>query len=165
MVDPVEVEERPAGEQDKRAVRAQLITIIGAAVILAFVGVWGWVLILVWTQVPPPGSSTIALGNALVVTAGTLTTTVGTLTAGALGFTIADVKKKESLEVTVVNVGKQLSVPTAWAIVAYLLVGLAVLVTWIAREGVAPELIVTFGFSILGWLVGGAGAAFRDPEA
>lgn len=140
------------------ALREQLITIIGAAVVAVFVAAWAWVLWLVWAQ--PPGADPVTLGGALVATAGALSTTVATLTASALGFTIADVKNRDDVSLSVSTVGKELSKPAAAAILAYLIVGLAVLVTWVVRESVAPELVVTFGFSILGWLVGGASAAF-----
>lgn len=162
--------ESGSGERDQRpgdgerGVRSQLITLIGATVILLFVFVWGSVLISVWTYTPGDEGGVAPVGAAMVVAAGTLSTTVGTLTAGALGFTIADVKKDPDRQVTVVTIGKQLNAPTAWAVFAYLIVGVAVLITWLFREDVAPELVVTFGFSILGWLVGGAGAAFRDPS-
>ena len=145
-------------------IRAQLINLIGGTVVALFVIAWVWVLFLVWSGTPPEGEP-VALGAALVVAVGTLTTTVGTLTASTLGFTIADVKRDPNKDVTVVNVGSEIPLAAAVAIVAYLLVGVAVLATWIIKESVSPELVVTFGFSILGWLVGGASGAFSTTTS
>jgi hypothetical protein len=51
------------------------------------------------------------------------------------------------------------------AIIVYVAVSLAVFLTWVANEQVAPEVLSVYALSSIGWLVGSASVAFKTTDA
>lgn len=143
--------------------KEQLFGVIATILVLLFVGVWTAVVIMTFR--PPPDG----LPESVVITAGTLATTMATITSAALGFTVAEVKAKNAPRgkapaVTFKEVSAEVGWPTFLATLAYVVVGVVVLITWMITDEGSPELVATFAFSVLGWLAGGAGVAFRSPS-
>jgi hypothetical protein len=142
-----------------------VFTVIAAVIIVIFVGTWLAVLIPFWqysvdpaAPVPVPAP---VLGSGLVLAAGLLATTLGTQTASSLGFAVAEVRHEARGTFTAQAVAKRLSGATYAAIFAYLVVGLAVFLTWLVKQTVAPEVLTAFALSLLGWLIGAAGVIFK----
>lgn len=156
--------------------KKQLIAIIGAALVLAFVAVWGVLLWEVWSFVPSKKGDLPGFGEGAVLIAGMLATTVGSLTAAALGFSIAEVKAEVQLkakeseagvappQVTAGAIGESVGPGVAFAVLAYLLVGLAVLFVYLVKEPVAPEFFSAFALSAVGWILGGGAVALRSTQ-
>jgi hypothetical protein len=136
---------------------------IAAVIIVIFVGTWLAVLIPFWQYTVDPAAPVPApvLGSGLVLAAGLLATTLGTQSASSLGFAVAEVRHETRGTFTAQAVAKRLSGATYAAIFAYLLVGLAVFITWLVKQSVAPEVLTAFALSLLGWLIGAAGVIFK----
>jgi hypothetical protein len=58
-------------------------------------------------------------------------------------------------------VAQKLPLWTYVGIAVYLLVGFAVFLTWLLKEQTAPELVIAFALSLLGWLIGAASVVFK----
>jgi hypothetical protein len=146
--------------------KENILNVIAFAVLALFIGVWAIILERVWTYDPTDTEPQLALATGIVMAAGLLATTIGTVTASALGFTIAEVKAKSLVNAGVSfnaqTVGAQVTTSTLAAILAYIAVGLGVFFTWVYRESASPEVVSVFALSLLGWLVGAAGIAFKS---
>lgn len=150
-------------------IKNHIFDIIAVLILLVFVCVWIAVLAQVWAY--PAGVAEgatisavprLALSSALVLAAGVLATTIGTQTAGALGFAVAEVASTSGTgAISAQAVAQKLPLWTYVGIAVYLLVGFAVFLTWLVKEQTAPELVIAFALSLLGWLIGAAGVAFR----
>jgi hypothetical protein len=153
-------------------IKNHIFDIVAVLILLVFVSVWIAVLAQVWAYpptdpalpagTPVPEAPRLALSSALVLAAGVLATTIGTQTAGALGFAVAEVASTSGTgAISAQAVAQKLPLWTYVGIAVYLLVGLAVFLTWLVKEQTAPELVIAFALSLLGWLIGAAGVAFR----
>lgn len=150
-------------------IKNHIFDIIAVLILLVFVSVWIAVLAQVWAYPAgvAEGATTsavprLALSSALVLAAGVLATTIGTQTAGALGFAVAEVASTSGTgAISAQAVAQKLPLWTYVGIAVYLLVGFAVFLTWLVKEQTAPELVIAFALSLLGWLIGAAGVAFR----
>jgi hypothetical protein len=146
-----------------------LFDIIAVLILLVFASAWIAVLAQVWAY--PTGVAEgkeisavprLALSSALVLAAGVLATTIGTQTAAALGFAVAEVASSGGTgAVSAQAVAQKLPLWTYVGILVYLLVGLAVFVTWLVKEQTAPEIVIAFALSLLGWLIGAASVVFK----
>lgn len=154
----------------------QLVAIIGAALVAVFVAVWSVLLWQVWNFVPTDDTPELVFGDGTIIVAGTLATTVGSLTAAALGFSIADVKSaartssvasaagEAPTAMTAREIGRAVGTGVAWAVLAYLLVGVLVLLVYLLKEDVAPEFFSAYALSAVGWILGGGATALRSPS-
>ncbi|MEO8529287.1 MAG: hypothetical protein ABI435_09420 [Pseudolysinimonas sp.] len=150
-------------------IKTHIFDIIAVLILLIFASAWVAVLGQVWaypaidpaTGVVPPGAPRLELSSALVLAAGVLATTIGTQTAAALGFAVAEVKVDRGAAMTAQDVAQKLPIWTYIGIVVYLLVGFAVFLTWLFKEPTAPEVVIAFALSLLGWLIGAAGVVFK----
>jgi hypothetical protein len=150
-------------------IKNHIFDIIAVLILLVFVSVWIAVLAQVWAYPAgvAEGDTTsavprLALSSALVLAAGVLATTIGTQTAGALGFAVAEVAATSGTgAISAQAVAQKLPLWTYVGIAVYLVVALAVFLTWLVKEQTAPELVIAFALSLLGWLIGAAGVAFR----
>jgi hypothetical protein len=150
-------------------IKNHIFDIIAVLILLVFVSVWIAVLAQVWAYpvgvaegTPISAVPRLALSSALVLAAGVLATTIGTQTAGALGFAVAEVASTSGTgAISAQAVAQKLPLWTYVGIAVYLLVGLVVFLTWLVKEQTAPELVIAFALSLLGWLIGAAGVAFR----
>jgi hypothetical protein len=150
-------------------IKTHIFDIIAVLILLIFASAWIAVLAQVWahppidpaTGVAPALAPRLALSSALVLAAGVLATTIGTQTAAALGFTVAEVKAVKGAALTAQDVALKLPIWTYIGIVVYLLVGLAVFLTWLLKEATAPEVVIAYALSLLGWLIGAAGVVFK----
>lgn len=150
-------------------IRNHIFDILAVLILLVFVSAWVAVLAQVWAYSPgvAEGSTIsavprLALSNALVLAAGVLATTIGTQTAAALGFAVAEVAASGGTgAVSAQAVAQKLPVWTYVGIAVYLLVGFAVFLTWLVKEQTAPEVVIAFALSLLGWLIGAASVVFK----
>jgi hypothetical protein len=148
-------------------IKNHLFDIIAVLILLVFASAWIAVLAQVWAY-PPAASAddTVAprleLSSALVLAAGVLATTIGTQTAAALGFAVAEVTAVSGAgTISAQTVAQKLPLWTYVGILVYLLVGLAVFLTWLFKEQTAPEVVIAFALSLLGWLIGAASVVFK----
>lgn len=142
--------------------RENLIKLVGAVIVVLFVSVWAYVLIRTWGYTPTTADPKLILGASVVTGAGALATAVGALTASSLGFSVAEVQKDNTATgIKLSKVGDSVGAGVGWAILAYVVIGVAVFWTWFAAEEKSPEVLNAFGVSVLGWLLGGASAFFR----
>lgn len=156
--------------------KEQLVAIIGAVLVAVFAAVWGVLLWQVWSFVPTEAAPEPVFGEGAILVAGTLATTVGSLTAAALGFSIAEVKTSAQASavasaagdapdpVTAKAIGRAVGSGVAWAVLAYLVVGVLVLAVYLLKEGIAPEFFSAFALSAVGWILGGGAIALRSPS-
>jgi hypothetical protein len=150
-------------------IKNHIFDIIAALILLVFASAWIAVLAQVWAYPTgvAEGETTsavprLALSSALVLAAGVLATTIGTQTAAALGFAVAEVAAGGgSGTISAQAVAQKLPLWTYLGILVYLLVGLAVFVTWLVKEQTAPEVVIAFALSLLGWLIGAASVVFK----
>jgi len=154
----------------------RLVAIIGATLVLAFVAVWGVLIWEVWSFVPTAETPLPLFQPGTVLIAGTLATAVGSLTSAALGFSIADVKATAQAEAaaggggvvpppTTAAIGQAIGSGIVFAVLAYLAVGVIVLIVYLLRENVAPEFFTAFALSAVGWILGGGAIALRSPTS
>lgn len=153
-------------------IKNHLFDIIAVLILLVFVSAWIAVLAQVWAYpaadpalpagAPVPVAPRLELSSALVLAAGVLATTIGTQTAAALGFAVAEVAAQGGTgAVSAQAVAQRLPLWTYVGILVYLLVGLAVFVSWLVKEQTAPEVVIAFALSLLGWLIGAASVVFK----
>jgi hypothetical protein len=150
-------------------IRNHIFDLIAVLILLVFVSAWIAVLAQVWAY--PAGVAEgatisavprLALSSALVLAAGVLATTIGTQTAAALGFAVAEVAASGGTgAVSAQAVAQKLPLWTYVGIAVYLLVGFAVFITWLVKEQTAPEIVIAFALSLLGWLIGAASVVFK----
>ena len=148
----------------------KLLPGIVVVVLVLFAAIWLWICWQIWSFAPTAEQPQLPLPTAVVTTAGYLATTVGTATAAVLGLTVATV----ALQTQDRTVGT-LSTAAAsrvkddlmlvLAVAVYFAIGVVILVTWVVRSDVAPELVSTFALSILGWAGGAVSAVLRAPTA
>ncbi|MCA4135074.1 hypothetical protein [Arthrobacter sp. M4] len=174
--------------------RRQMFNIIAGVFLTFFVAVWATVLIRVGSWIPTVDLIAPPLNGALVTAAGVLATSLSSLTASALGFTISEVRREQEGSpppvppappgrpdhlappappsrpgqprgsVNPVDVMMRLSGRVVVAIVVYLTVGTIVLIMWLFKGQASTDLVGAFALSILGWLVGAAGAVFQTEN-
>jgi hypothetical protein len=150
-------------------VRNHIFDVIAVLILLVFVSAWIAVLAQVWAYPSGVAEGTtvsavprLALSSALVLAAGVLATTIGTQTAAALGFAVAEVAASGGAgAVSAQAVAQKLPLWTYVGIAVYLLVGFAVFLTWLVKEQTAPEIVIAFALSLLGWLIGAASVVFK----
>jgi hypothetical protein len=150
-------------------IRNHIFDIIAVLILLVFVSAWIAVLAQVWAYPSGVAEGTtvsavprLALSSALVLAAGVLATTIGTQTAAALGFAVAEVAASGGTgAVSAQAVAQKLPLWTYVGIAVYLLVGFAVFLTWLVKEQTAPEIVIAFALSLLGWLIGAASVVFK----
>ena len=153
-------------------IQTHIFDIIAVLILVIFASAWIAVLAQVWAYPPVdpalpagtvvPAAPRLELSSALVLAAGVLATTIGTQTAAALGFAVGEVAgKTPGATISATAVAQKLPIWTYIGILAYLLVGLAVFITWLVKEPVAPEVVIAFALSLLGWLIGAAGVVFK----
>jgi hypothetical protein len=150
-------------------VRNHIFDVIAVLILLVFVSAWIAVLAQVWAYPSGVAEGTtvsavprLALSSALVLAAGVLATTIGTQTAAALGFAVAEVAASGGTgAVSAQAVAQKLPLWTYVGIAVYLLVGFAVFLTWLVKEQTAPEIVIAFALSLLGWLIGAASVVFK----
>jgi hypothetical protein len=150
-------------------IKNHIFDIIAVLILLVFVSAWIAVLAQVWAYPSGVAEGTtmsavprLALSSALVLAAGVLATTIGTQTAAALGFAVAEVAASGGTgAVSAQAVAQKLPLWTYVGIAVYLLVGFAVFLTWLVKEQTAPELVIAFALSLLGWLIGAASVVFK----
>jgi len=150
-------------------IRNHIFDVIAVLILVVFASAWVAVLAQVWayppvdpaTGVVPVDAPRLTLSSALVLAAGVLATTIGTQTAAALGFAVAEVSGRNNGIATAQQVAEKLPIWTYIGIIVYLLVGLAVFLTWLVKEQTAPEVVIAFALSLLGWLIGAAAVVFK----
>lgn len=142
----------------------KLLDVIAYVGVALFVVVWGWVLSLTY-KAGDPGA---VIPTALMTTAGYLTSTVGAATAAVLGLSVAKggggqqppPNGPPSLAAKIAQ-GTTDSTVVLVSVVAYLATGLAVLITWLIKDTIAPDLVKSFALGVLGWLGGAVTAALK----
>jgi hypothetical protein len=149
-------------ERGRRVER--ILRVLAVWFLLLFVGVWVAVVVAVIRFQPSASVPALDLSDAVVVTAGFIATAVGAGTAAVLGIAIqkvqADVTKPLLLAASDALKDKML----AFGVLVYAGVGTVVLITWLARPEVSPDLMKTFALGALGWFAGAFAGVFKSGK-
>jgi hypothetical protein len=143
----------------------KVLYLVAGAFLLLFAVLWLVLCVVVWGH---SGSTPVVFPDAVVTTAGFIGTTVATSTAAVLGITIQaatvtanDTTNDKSFSTATTEELAKARMTSVGALV-YLVVGVAVLATWLAKANVAPDLFKAFGLTVLGWAAGGFAAIFKS---
>ncbi len=151
-----------------RATKA-IVPVIAGGVLAIFAILWAVVCWQTWTYIPTTDHPTLPLGGPMITALGTLATTVTTGTAAVLGIALGKAPQSDPPLHTrslVARVATQVNEDplTQVGVYAYFVIGVAVFFTWVFRAA-APEVVATFGVSVLGWASGAFAAAFKVEAA
>jgi len=158
------------------AVAKGLTALIALTFVGLFVFFWADVLVDIRGFEPTDEMPRLVLTDAQKTILSVLSTAVATGTAAVLGITIvqeqqmalaaqdADASKAKVLWATIKQV--LTTAVVLWiGILAYLIIGVLVVVTWYNNSTIAPEVVATFGASVLGWGAGAIAAVFKAASA
>jgi len=158
------------------AVAKGLTALIALTFVGLFVFFWADVLVDIPGFEPTDEMPRLVLTDAQKTILSVLSTAVATGTAAVLGITIvqeqqmalaaqdADASKAKVLWATIKQV--LTTAVVLWiGILAYLIIGVLVVVTWYNNSTIAPEVVATFGASVLGWGAGAIAAVFKAASA
>jgi hypothetical protein len=156
------------------AVAKGLTALIALTFVGLFVYFWSDVLLDIRDFKPTAQSPRLVLTDGQKTILSVLSTAVATGTAAVLGITIV---QERQVQLRVLAEGgtpskgkvawetfKQVFTTAAvlWiGILAYLIIGVLVVVAWYNESAVAPEVVATFGASVLGWGAGAIAAVFK----
>lgn len=152
--------------KELRAIKIPLLQIIACGFLVFFAAIWLWIGWKVWQYEPTPTDKPrIEFSDPLVMTAGVLASAVAAGTAAILGIAIQRaLKPSDGTFSARFNAGVSESPLIQLGVLAYLVVGVVVLIVWIANPNEAPDMVATFGAGALGWLAGAFSAVFRAPD-
>jgi uncharacterized membrane protein len=146
--------------------KTNFLSLVALVLLGLFAGIWIFVGIKLLTFDPSDTSPTVTFSTAIATTAGFLAATVATVTATVLGIEVQKVRQDPadgstpSVAKTTQDVLSDKTMLWVGAL-TYLLVGLFVLIVWLARSEQAADMIETFALGILGWIAGGFASLFR----
>jgi hypothetical protein len=141
---------------------SRVLTLLAAAVLLLFAGMWVWIAIKLLGFHPTTAHPKLAFTSAQVTVAGFLASAVGAGTASVLGIEIQKVQAAAGQTVAFqVGQAAKSSFLLFVGIAAYALVGIVVLLAWLAKSNDSPDMIGAFALGVLGWLAGAFAAVFR----
>jgi hypothetical protein len=150
--------------------KTHFLTLVALMLLALFAGIWIFVGIKLITFTATDAHPTVEFSTAIATTAGFLAATVATVTAAILGIEVQKVRQDST---TTSTTSSNASVATStqdafknstllWiGALTYLLVGLFVLIVWLARSEQAADMIETFALGILGWIAGGFASLYR----
>lgn len=144
---------------------SRILQLLASILLFLFAAIWVWVGIRIWAFHPSPGHDKVTFSAAQVMVAGFLASAVGAGTASVLGIEIQKVPRQEGETVAVQfgEVAKSSLMLTA-GILTYALVGVFVLVVWLAKSEVASDMVSAFALGVLGWLGGSFAAVFQKDN-
>jgi hypothetical protein len=146
-------------EADGPTGTSRVLLYIAGAFLLLFAVLWA----ILCLRVLASGTK-VSLSDAVVTTAGFIATTVATGTAAVLGITIKEASNNTDSNTSFAQAtATQLSGSkmTVAGVMTYLVVGFAVLATWLIKGDIAPDLFKAFGLTVLGWAGGAFGSVFK----
>jgi hypothetical protein len=144
------------------------LRLVSAGTFLAlFVGVWVWIAVELLRFHPTPGHPQLDLGAAFTTVSGVVSGAVGATTAAALGINVQQTLK--NAPGGPIGLSQAVKQPTnaplvVVGVLSYLLVGLLLVVVWLAKGGAAPEVVQSFSVGALGWLAGAFAAVFAPSS-
>ncbi|QAY74370.1 hypothetical protein ET445_14565 [Agromyces protaetiae] len=145
---------------DRRDPRESVFAFIAFAIIAAFVVIWAFVILQTLLTEPATGEDQVAVSSGLTSAAGAITTLLATRTASVLGFAATSREAPDGTPSPQGTVAGALTGATKWAIGAYLVVGIAVVITWLYRGAVSPQVVAAFALGVFGWLGSAAAIVF-----
>jgi hypothetical protein len=124
----------------------------------------GWYLRVLQFHPTAPGQK-VAFTDAQVMVAGFLASAVGAGTASVLGIEIQKVSGQEGQSV-VVQIGEATkgSLMLSVGMAVYALVGVFVLLVWLAKSDTATDMVSAFALGVLGWLAGSFATVFQKTN-
>jgi hypothetical protein len=139
----------------------RILQLLASAVLLLFASLWLWIAIKLGTFQATDAHRTVAFTSAQVTVAGFLASAVGAGTASVLGIEIQKVAAEGQTVAFQVGEAAKSSKLLFVGIAVYALVGIIVLLVWLAKSTAAPDMIGAFSLGVLGWLAGAFSAVFR----
>jgi TRAP-type C4-dicarboxylate transport system permease small subunit len=140
------------------------VEVLAGAFLLLFAGVWGWIGFELWNFTATKEEPTLTFDEVQLGFAGFLASAVGAGTASVLGF---EIQKKPDAPVTEESLGTRVAKASSDSPLlpiggfVYLVVGIAVASGFFFRSDIAPEVVSTFSWGVLGWLAGAFAAVFK----
>jgi dolichol kinase len=127
-----------------------------------FAAVWGSVIYQLWVFAPSAGEPISRINDATQITAGFLAVSVGSGVAALLGVEVQRARRYHpDASLTRAFAMLEGNAFLVLGILVYTVVGVALLIIWLARPEAAPDLVKTFALSLLGWFAGLLAAGFR----
>lgn len=154
-----------------------LKTIFAAIFLALFIALWTWIGVIVLNYTPTDDAPVAVVPQPLALVGGLAAGAVAAATAAALGINAEKVKVKVKVagtdteeEAQATTFGQRATAATSsWfivvAAVAYVLVGVGMLVIWLIKGAVAPELLSAFATSAFGWLAGAFTGALPTKQS
>ena len=141
---------------------SRILQLLALLVLLLFAGIWIWVGIRVLQFHPTAPGQKVTFTDAQVMVAGFLASAVGAGTASVLGIEVQKISGQEGQSIAVqVGQAAKGSLMLSIGIAVYALVGVFVLVVWLAKSGSATDMVSAFALGVLGWLGGSFAAVFQ----
>lgn len=143
----------------------RILQLLALLVLLLFAGVWIWVGISVLQFHPTTPGQKVSFTDAQVTVAGFLASAVGAGTASVLGIEVQKVSGQEGQSIAVqIGQATKASLMLTIGILTYALVGVFVLLVWLAKSDVATDMVSAFALGVLGWLGGSFAAVFQKTD-
>jgi hypothetical protein len=144
---------------------SRLLQLLALLLLLLFAGIWVWVGIRVLQFHPTIPGQKVSFTEAQVTVAGFLASAVGAGTASVLGIEVQKVDRElgQSIAVQIGQATKG-SLMLTVGILTYALVGIFVLVVWLAKSDITTDMVSAFALGVLGWLGGSFAAVFQRTE-
>lgn len=143
----------------------RILQVLAALVLGLFAAVWMWIGFRILGFHPSPGHDKVSFTDAQVMVAGFLASAVGAGTASVLGIEIQKVPHQDGGTMAFqVGEAAKSSLTLTLGILTYALVGIFVLVVWLAKSQVSSDMVSAFSLGVLGWLGGSFAAVFRKDS-
>jgi hypothetical protein len=138
--------------------------VIAGLFLAGFVGIWIWIAIKLFRFDPTDTQPQLLLSTAFATVSGALSGTVGAGTAAVLGIEVQKIKQTgANLRQSVARVAAASPLIVA-GVLAYLGVGILLIVAWLVKGEAAPDVVESFSIGALGWMGGAFVAVFAaDP--
>lgn len=129
--------------------------------LVLFVVVWAWIAAKLLAFTATPLHPQLELSTAFTTVSGVVSGAVGAGTAAALGINVQQIKTNDAGNNLAAAFKAPASSPLVVAgIVAYLLVGVALILVWLAKGNASPEIVESFSVGALAWAAGSFAAVF-----
>jgi hypothetical protein len=144
---------------------SRILQLLSLLVLLLFAGIWVWVGIRVLQFHPATPGQKVSFTDAQVTVAGFLASAVGAGTASVLGIEVQKVAAEQGQSIALqIGQATKASVMLSIGILTYALVGIFVLLVWLAKSDITSDMVSAFALGVLGWLGGSFAAVFQKTD-
>lgn len=144
---------------------SRILQLLASLLLVLFAGIWIWVGVKIWMFHPTQAQDKVTFTAAQVMVAGFLASAVGAGTASVLGIEIQKIPSQHGDSVAIqIGQAAKGSRMLSIGIATYAVVGVFVLVVWLAKSNVSSDMVSAFALGVLGWLGGAFAAVFQKDN-